>query len=92
MSLQECLDILEQYDEEPDSDEGSDSNDESEIDVMNIGIEPPKAETDRDTDRSDDDVKGNLDYLPRRILCTNVQSRYKCILMQLNQVTTRTEM
>ena len=59
------------------------TDEESEIDGMNIGIEPSiegaEAETDRDSDGSDDDVNGNLDHLPRRILCTNVLPRNECV-------------
>ncbi|KAK9753703.1 Transposase IS4 [Popillia japonica] len=34
--------------------------------------EPPDAETDKDSDLSDEEVEGNIDRLPGRILCTEV--------------------
>ena len=46
-------------------------------DKISIAVQPPvelpEADTDKDSDQSDNEVTSNLDHLPRRILASNAE-------------------
>ena len=71
LTLIEILDIL----NEPDEEDGDDVHviDNKILIAVQLPVELPEADTDKDSDQSDSEVTSNLDHLPRRILASKAE-------------------